>query len=461
VSTSNIAIDREGAGAGDRPETEVSGPSSTNWRMVFVLTAIFSLSSIDRGIIPLLVEPIRADLGLTDVQISLLLGFSFVLLFSLCALPAGYLADVMSRRLLIALSTVFWSVMGILCGFANTFWHLFFGRLGLGAGEAGLPPAAFSLLRDGVHPRHRARAFSVYHMSPIIGKGVANWGGAILLTLAAAGAFRAWPIIGNLQPWQVAIIMPGLLGLPMALLLFTFREPKRSRAATTPEHDKDAPTFGELIRHIHTYRRAYIPIYVAMFLSGVGNGFSAWLPAAIGRTWLLTPSEIGKVLGPVGLLTGPITLLAFGYLMDRFGRKSSGAAMRVAFFGTALHLPPSLFIFLAPSIPLMWTSVGFSMLFDYATLLATSVALSFVTPTRLMGKATAFYAIAANSGSAIGPTFFALIAKFFFMGDEALSDGLLFGYPLVLVLCMVMLWIGGREIARATAQKRVDASPAG
>src|SRR3546814_20617215 len=82
-----------------------------------------------------------------------------------------------------------------------------------------------------------------------------------------------------------------------------------------------------------------------------------------------------------------MTLLGFGYLMDRFGKSSPGAAMRVAFFGTGLHLPPSLFIFLAPSVTLMWTGVGFSMLFDYATLLATSVALSFVTPTRLRSEA--------------------------------------------------------------------------
>src|SRR3546814_19501753 len=82
-----------------------------------------------------------------------------------------------------------------------------------------------------------------------------------------------------------------------------------------------------------------------------------------------------RVLGPLGLLTGPITLLGFGYLMDRFGKSSPGAAMRVAFFGTGLHLPPSLFIFLAPSVTLIWTGVGFSMLFDYPPLLATSVAL--------------------------------------------------------------------------------------
>src|SRR3546814_16713706 len=102
---------------------------------------------------------------------------------------------------------------------------------------------------------------------------------------------------------------------------------------------------------IYAYRKAYFPIYVAMFLAAVANGFSSWLPAAIGRTWALTPPAIGRVLGTLGLLTGPIPLLGFGYLMDRFGQSSPGAEMRVAVFGTWLQLPPSLFIFLAPHVP--------------------------------------------------------------------------------------------------------------
>src|SRR3546814_3463997 len=101
--------------------------------------------------------------------------------------------------------------------------------------------------------------------------------------------------------------MPGLLGLPMALLLFTFREPRRARATTASGAAENAPTFRELFRHIYAYRKAYFPIYVAMFLAAVANGFSSWLPAAIGRTWALTPPGIGRVLGPLGLLTGPIT----------------------------------------------------------------------------------------------------------------------------------------------------------
>src|SRR3546814_17273083 len=115
----SIALDRADAPAADLPRAGAASPPSTNWRMVAVLTMIFSLSSIDRGIIPLLVEPIRADLGLSDVQMSLLLGLSFVLLFSLCALPAGYLAAILIRPLLLAISTVFWSIMVILSGLAQ------------------------------------------------------------------------------------------------------------------------------------------------------------------------------------------------------------------------------------------------------------------------------------------------------------------------------------------------------
>src|SRR3546814_19548371 len=116
--------------------------------------------------------------------------------------------------------------------------------------------------------------------------------------------------------------------------------------------------------------------------------------------------------------------------------------MCFAFLGTRLPLPSCLVFFLAAIVKLVCPCVWFSMLFDYASLLSITVALSFVTPTRLMGKATAFYAIAANSGSAIGPTVFALVAKFFFTGDMALPHALLVGYPVVVILSMVMLWIG-------------------
>src|SRR3546814_18589221 len=97
---SSIALDRDDAPAADLPRAGAASPPATTWRMVVVLTMIFSLSSIDRGIIPLLVEPIRAELGLYAFQMGLFLGLSFGLLFSLSPLPDGYLADTWNRRLI-------------------------------------------------------------------------------------------------------------------------------------------------------------------------------------------------------------------------------------------------------------------------------------------------------------------------------------------------------------------------
>src|SRR5215469_1057436 len=146
------------------------------WYLVGVLTLIYILNYIDRGALNLILNPIKEDLHISDVQVSLLIGLSFAALYSFLSIPAGYLSDIMSRRLLLSGAIFFWSVMAALCGFAGNFWQLFLGRVGLGVGEAVLPPTAYSLLRDGVKPEHRARAFSTYHL----GTGLGNAFGALI-----------------------------------------------------------------------------------------------------------------------------------------------------------------------------------------------------------------------------------------------------------------------------------------
>jgi hypothetical protein len=281
-------------------------------------------------------------------------------------------------------------------------------------------------------------------MAPILGRGLGNWGGGLVFGLAVAGAFHGWPLLGELRPWQVVFVVAGLVGTPLASLMFIFREPARTRAA-----GEDAPSFADLFRHISANRRAYIPVYAAIFFATAGNGWNAWLPAALGRTWGLTPADIGAVLGPLSLITGPAALLTMGWLMDRYRRVSPDAAMRIALIATGIHTIPTAYALLAPSIPLMWASVAGSLIFDGAALVATSAALTLITPTRLMGKATAFYAVAANAGAALGPTLFASVAQYGFSGDRALSNALTLCYPLVMGLTMFALWAGGRELLRA------------
>ncbi|MEJ0061514.1 MAG: MFS transporter [Terricaulis sp.] len=143
------------------------GSPFQQWYMVGVLTLLFTLSFIDRSALNIVVEPIRQDLQITDVQMSVLIGFSFVSMYIVMSIPAGYIADLVSRRAMVGAAVTFWSSAAILCGAASNYWQLFAGRAALGAGEAAFPPAAYSMMKDGVDPRGRARAFAFINRASI------------------------------------------------------------------------------------------------------------------------------------------------------------------------------------------------------------------------------------------------------------------------------------------------------
>ena len=134
------------------------------WYVVAVLTIAYIISFIDRQIINLMVAPIQRDLEITDIQISLLMGFSFAIFYTLFGIPLGRLADVKSRRAIISIGIAFWSLMTAGCGMTKKFWDLALMRMGVGVGEAALSPAAYSLIADYFPPHRRSTAMSVYSM---------------------------------------------------------------------------------------------------------------------------------------------------------------------------------------------------------------------------------------------------------------------------------------------------------
>ena len=118
------------------------------WFVVGVLMVAYVFSFVDRQILNLLVAPIRRDLGISDTQMSLLMGFSFAIFYTILGIPLGRLADRWNRRGLIAAGVVVWSLMTALCGLAQTYLQLFLYRIGVGVGEATLSPAAYSMIAD-------------------------------------------------------------------------------------------------------------------------------------------------------------------------------------------------------------------------------------------------------------------------------------------------------------------------
>ena len=156
-----------------------------------MLTLALILAFADRGLLSILVDPVKKDLHLTDLQMSYMLGFAFSAVYSIAALPLGYLVDRVNRRSLIAVCIVTWSIMTGYACFAESFGQLFVARMGLGIAEAALAPAAFSMIRDSFSLTQRARAFAVLNSAHLVGGGSALLVGGALLGFASNGGLHS------------------------------------------------------------------------------------------------------------------------------------------------------------------------------------------------------------------------------------------------------------------------------
>ncbi len=214
-----------------------------------VLVVVYVLNFLDRQILSILNEHIKADLGLTDAQMGFLFGTAFAVFYALFGIPLGRLADVWVRRSLIATGLAFWSAMTALSGLAQGFAQLAAARIGVGVGEASASPAAYSLLADWFPPRRRATVFALYSSGIYLGAGCGLMiGGQVVDRWDAAFTTATAPF--GLRGWQVAFFLVGLPGLLLAAWVRTLREPPRGGQLADGElatgHTAMAEFFHEL-----------------------------------------------------------------------------------------------------------------------------------------------------------------------------------------------------------------------
>lgn len=168
------------------------------WYTVIILTLLYVLAFIDRQVIALLATPIKRDLGLSDVELSLLMGLAFVVLFRVLGLPAGWLADRVSRKRMIGVGVALWSAMTIVSGLARSYTQLFVGRIGVGVGvgESAIVPASFSLIQASLPATERGKAFGIFSLGPTFGISLSLVLGGLIFSAAEAGQFskRAAPV---------------------------------------------------------------------------------------------------------------------------------------------------------------------------------------------------------------------------------------------------------------------------
>lgn len=211
----------------NEPLREDDAPASLrSWGVLAFLVVIYILNFVDRQILAILAEPIKANLGIGDAQLGFLYGTAFAVFYAVFGIPLGLLADLGNRRTVIAVGLAFWSLMTALSGFAGSFPTLALARIGVGVGEAAAAPAAYSMLTDMFPRRLRATALAIYSSGIYIGSGLGLFVGAQIVdrwnrAFADGGA----PL--GLAGWQAAFLIVGPPGLLLAPLLLMVREPRR------------------------------------------------------------------------------------------------------------------------------------------------------------------------------------------------------------------------------------------
>ena len=346
-------LQSEGDAAG-----EAAWPSPTRgwWAVgVFCIAAVLSYS--DRQILSLLVDPIRADLHATDVQIGLLQGAAFALIYAVAGIGLGRAADTLPRRWVIVAGVVVWSLATLACGYADSFWALFAARAGVGIGEAALAPAAMSILTDSFPARRRGAGLGAFLMGMIIGGGVALALGGVILEAAASGALRGVPILGDLAPWRCALVILGLLGFPIALLAATVAEPAR-RHLMRGEDSKPA-TLAQAASGLWSMRQRLVPLYAAMGLASLSDfAILNWVPTLLTRRFGLGVAEIGSVLGLAVIIGGVLGSFGVGVVADRMVRGGGpGARLRLALWTMIVGVGATLVV-IAPAPPLVFALAG-------------------------------------------------------------------------------------------------------
>ena len=401
---------------------EIPYPSNARaWGTVSILMLAYVLSFVDRQILNLLVEPIKRDLAISDTQMSLLMGFSFAVFYTISGIPLGRMADRTSRKGLIAAGVLVWSVMTAACGTAKFYWQFFLFRIGVGAGEAALSPAAYSLIADSFPPEKRGTAISVYSMGIYVGSGVAFLLGGLVIHFAAAQGNVVLPLMGEVRPWQLIFLFLGVLGVLFCGVLMLLKEPPRQGVGANVN-----VSFKEVLGYLGKNRRTVVLHNLSFAcLAFCGYGAASWVPAFFMRTYDISASEVGVLYGLIVGVLGCAGIISGGRLSDWLTQRGhKDAPMRVGLMAALLALPSYTgYLVVDLHFAVIAGCVGaFALAMPFGVAAA---AIQEIMPNPMRGQASAIYLFVITMiGLGFGPTAVALITDYVFKDESALRFSL-------------------------------------
>ena len=397
---------------------------------ITLLVAVSACSFIDRQIMSLLVAPIQRDLELSDTGVSLLLGLAFVVCYALAGPPIGLLVDRRPRWKIISLGIAFWSIATGACAFAGSYAQLFVCRMGVGAGEATLNPAGYSLIPDLVPRERLGLSIATFGLGVYAGAGLALLIGGQIIGLLTAQPTVSMPIIGEMRSWQAVFLAVGALGLPLAIIARFMPEPLRKgvRGAAAPS-----------VREVLAFGRANLRIFVGVTLCWAGTlmagyAVSAWFPTFMMRTHGWAAMDVGLWFGLIIVVFGATGAITGGLLSDWAAARfpAGRLALIVAIVVAAVPFAASLTMVSQVEAALALTA-GFVFL-QAASAAGAPTVLQDILPNRMRGLGSALaQAVTVLFGLGLGPTLVALVT------DGVFGDKAMLGYALAIVIPLMLL----------------------
>ena len=405
-----------------------------------VLVLSYVLSFIDRQLMTILLEPIKAEFGASDTAMGFLTGFAFAIFYAVLGIPLARLADRWSRRNVLAISMVIWSAMTAACGMAGSFWQMAVLRVGVGVGEAGGTPPSHSLISSYFPARERSTAMGIYGSGSQIGVLLGMFGGAV---------------IAETMGWRWAFFIFGLPGVLIGLLVFVVvREPPKAPAPVSTSMMSDVMSLWQ------TPAFAIISFATA-FTALAGYGMGTWFPSFLIRIHGLTLTEAGLTLGIVGTLGALIGAVSGGILCDRLTKIDSrwqlrvpsiGAGLSVVFLGLFLIWPESQQWRLGEyRVPVAVVFLFFGGIVSSFWIGPTYAAIQTLTPSHLRSQASALLLLLLNLiGMGLGPLVVGALSDLLApaLGAQSIRYAMLISLVTVLI-GSTLYWMGGNQYRNA------------
>ena len=310
-----------------------SRPSPAPGVVLALLLLAYILNFLDRQILGILAQPIKADLNLSDTEFGAIGGLAFALLYSVLGIPLALLADRTSRSKVIAASLAVWSGFTALCGTATGYWQLFLFRLGVGVGEAGGVAPSYALIADYFPPERRARALAIFSLG---------------VPLGLAGGTMAGAYIANSVDWRAAFIVMGVIGLLLApILAYVVRDKPRPAVRSEVK-------LGEVFRVLARKPSFWLMAFAASMSSLCGYGLALWTPSVLMRSFGLDIIGTANFLASLIFIGGCVGVFAGGWFADRLGQVDRRWFAWLPAIAWLVAGPMFIAGFMSPNLTLAW-----------------------------------------------------------------------------------------------------------